>query len=422
MRRFLSDHTGNVILTFGLVGPVLVLAAGIAIDFSDGAREKSKLQAAADAAALTGARVLSVNYSKPAALAEAAATQAAEQFVVANATAGAAPSIKASAPDKTVDVKLTVAKRMAFGGVIGQSVLNIDASATGTYQASFKPCMLALGSDEPIGIELVGAAKINAHKCAVESNAKSGRSIVTQGAAKITAGKVCAAGDASRAKTTPPAEKCDKVEDPLAGNMAKAKITGSTGSTSGSAKSVVSSAYTGPCLERDKSIGASSKETQKLSPGVYCGGLSIQSADVELAPGLYQIQDGPLSLQANANLSGQNVTILLSGTGAVLDLQGSPKLILTAPTTGPYAGMAIVSDTPAIPILTSKMQGSPDIKVTGTIYLPNQRLEMQGSATIDIVGLGDTLIALSFKLQGSPDINIKSDFSAGNSSVVRLLK
>jgi hypothetical protein len=55
------------------------------------------------------------------------------------------------------------------------------------------------------------------------------------------------------------------------------------------------------------------------------------------------------------------------------------------------------------------MQGSPDLIVTGSIYLPNQRLEMQGSPLLTLQGTSDSLIALSFRLQGSPDINIRSD-------------
>jgi hypothetical protein len=182
------------------------------------------------------------------------------------------------------------------------------------------------------------------------------------------------------------------------------------------------SSYTGPCLERNLSIGASAKGSQKLNPGVYCGGLSIQSADVELAPGLYVIQDGPLSLQGNATLTGKNVSILLSGVGAVLDLQGSPTLELTAMTTGVLAGVAIASDTPASPVLTSRLQGSPDLKVTGSIYLPNQRFDMQGSPVLDMLGGSDTLMALSFQLQGSPDIKIRSDFAGNLASAIRLIK
>ena len=71
--------------------------------------------------------------------------------------------------------------------------------------------------------------------------------------------------------------------------------------------------------------------------------------------------------------------------------------------------MAIASDTPASPILTSTLQGSPDLVVTGSIYLPNQRLEMQGSPLLNVLGQKDSLIALSFRLHGSPDINIASE-------------
>ena len=92
-------------------------------------------------------------------------------------------------------------------------------------------------------------------------------------------------------------------------------------------------------------------------------------------------------------------------------MQGSPSIKLVAMATGSLAGIAIASETPASPTLTSVLQGSPDIDVTGSIYLPNQRLEMQGSPALNMLGLTNSLIALSFRLQGSPDINIASDSS-----------
>ena len=98
----------------------------------------------------------------------------------------------------------------------------------------------------------------------------------------------------------------------------------------------------------------------------------MHSADVLLLPGFYQIQDGPLELQGNASVTGTGVSILLSGNNAVLDLQGSPKLSLTAMLVGPLGGIAISSNTPASPRLTSTLQGSPDVTLVGSIRLPNQ--------------------------------------------------
>jgi hypothetical protein len=339
--------------------------------------------------------------------------------------------------DTTVQVALSLQKTAYFGGWLGQKSIAIGASATATYEAEPMPCMLALGPDEPVGIEMIGAAKVSGPKCVVESNSTR-TSIAMQGAPKMIARKVCAAGNATKARSNPPPEKCKPGDDPYdhrdlhggsgSGDRGGGGSGGSGSNNSGSkpTKTTGTSSYSAPCDYINKSFDKSnSKSTVLLKPGVYCGGLSIQSVDVQLAPGLYIMQDGPLSLQGNATLTGSGVSILLSGMNAVLDLQGSPSITLTAMSSGPMAGIAIASDTPASPILTSSLQGSPDINVTGSIYLPNQRLDMQGNPSLNLLGLTDRLIALSFRLQGSPDITLKTDSSllpGGTSAMVRLMQ
>jgi hypothetical protein len=200
----------------------------------------------------------------------------------------------------------------------------------------------------------------------------------------------------------------------------------SGGSGKGGTGSTFTSTYTGKCDFTDKSVSANDKSVVPLTPGVYCGGLSIQSADVQLAPGFYQIQDGPLSLQGNASLKGTGVSILLSGNNAVLDLQGSPTLTLSAMTTGSLAGIAISSDTPADPPLVSSLQGSPDISLTGSLRLPGQILKMQGSPKLILNGTTDKAVAYGFDLQGSPDLISKADDNAdrkpGELANLRLIK
>jgi hypothetical protein len=128
------------------------------------------------------------------------------------------------------------------------------------------------------------------------------------------------------------------------------------------------------------------------------------------------MQDGPLSLQGNASLTGDGVSILLAGMNAMLDVQGSPSLTLTAMQNGIMADIAIASITPGTPILSSTLQGSPQVSVKGSIYLPNQRLHLQGHPALNMLGPSSSLIGLSFHLQGNPHLTIQSDSSAHPSS------
>ena len=400
LSKLAQDRRGNVAILFGIAAPVLAGATAIAVDYSESSRLRASLSATADAAALAGARELD-GESKAS---EAAAKAQAARFV-AEKHPKAEQVILASVSDGKVTVDLSVERELFFGGILNMRSMAVSTHAVAVNGKGPIPCMVALGEDEPIGINLIGSAKVSASKCTVASYSKSANSIYMQGAAKISGSKVCAAGGTGHANTSPPPETCTTSVDPYATKPLRPD-------TSRSNRSVESgqSSYTGPCDYTNRRLDAKDKGVTILTPGIYCGGLSIHSADVVLKPGLYVMQDGPLSMQGNATLEGLGASILLAGVNAILDMQGSPKLTLDAMQTGSLAGIAIASDTPGAP-LTSILQGSPDLVVNGSIYLPNQRLEMQGSPLLSMLGMSDSLMALSFRLQGSPDIKISSDSS-----------
>ncbi len=50
-----------------------------------------------------------------------------------------------------------------------------------------------------------------------------------------------------------------------------------------------------------------------LSPGVYCGGLNIQTGTTDAQPGVYVIRNGALNVASGATLKGNGVTIVLTG-------------------------------------------------------------------------------------------------------------
>ncbi|PLX35614.1 MAG: pilus assembly protein TadG, partial [Hyphomicrobiales bacterium] len=51
-QRFLANQRGNVVLTFTILSPAVILSVGAAVDFSYLSLQKSNLQQAVDAAAI----------------------------------------------------------------------------------------------------------------------------------------------------------------------------------------------------------------------------------------------------------------------------------------------------------------------------------------------------------------------------------
>src|SRR5205823_3541203 len=89
--------------------------------------------------------------------------------------------------------------------------------------------------------------------------------------------------------------------------------------------------------------------TATISPGVYCGGMKLTAGgNVTLNPGIYYLDGGSLSMEGQTTLRGTGVTLVFtssSGSGyATASIAGGATLQITAPTTGPTAGIVMFGD------------------------------------------------------------------------------
>jgi hypothetical protein len=119
-----------------------------------------------------------------------------------------------------------------------------------------------------------------------------------------------------------------------------------------------------------------------LSPGVYCGGLTVNGGgNVTLNPGTYYMDGGGLvggfglSVLLGGKVTGTGVTIVLTSSSPLINLPGLSLLgtiNLTAPSSGPYAGLVVFEDRPALlgvlPGLGLTFTGGPAVNLIGTIY------------------------------------------------------
>jgi len=149
-----------------------------------------------------------------------------------------------------------------------------------------------------------------------------------------------------------------------------------------------------------------------LSPGVYCG-LSIQGSgiNVTLSPGLYVIKDGAFSLQGGPNITAAGVSFYLVGS-AYFEFQGNPALSISAMTTGDFAGIAFASS-PFGAAATSMIKGNGSTLLTagstGGIYLPNQKLVIEGNAELTLTGATSKVLIHSISLGGSAKLSVAAD-------------
>lgn len=135
-----------------------------------------------------------------------------------------------------------------------------------------------------------------------------------------------------------------------------------------------------------------------VEPSVFCGGLTISgNADVEFEPGVYIIKDGPFNVSDTASIVGEGVTFFLTGSGSTFNLGAGTTIDLSAPETGPTAGLLIYEDQSVPfnfdfnPFFLSRLPSDVRLhrvsrndarNLLGTIYLPKSILLIDANAPV----------------------------------------
>jgi Flp pilus assembly protein TadG len=126
-RRFAEARKGNVAVFTAIAGIPIAMAVGVAVDLMDSYGQKSRLQAATDAAALAAARTLMKGGT------EASAKAAANDFLKANVKGATAKfrvtDIQVDTVKGTVRLETKVTNKVTFGGLLGRRKIDVQASS-----------------------------------------------------------------------------------------------------------------------------------------------------------------------------------------------------------------------------------------------------------------------------------------------------
>jgi len=390
--RVFSDRTGSVAVIGCLVLPVVIGCAFLGLDYAGALAARERLQSAADAGALSGARQMMVasRSSKSAALSVAEA-EVQESLRSAAAVQPGSVRVVASVDDDTgavtVEVFAKTQSLLAYH-VLGRP-LDVEARARAMPLADRSMCVLSL-KESGVVLRGSGDGGIRANGCVVHANSSHAHALTLDGAAEIAAHSICSVGGyrGSASKVSPaPTIDCPAIEDPLQDR------TPPTG---------------GPCNFFSKTINHVS---QTWSPGVYCGGMYLNNnAQVTLLPGVYILRKGTLNIEGGASLRGAGVTIVLT-QGARLNVLGDSVLDLSAPATGPTAGMLLFANRDTPPS-AHRFNSNNARFMLGTIYLPTAELRIGGGAPIADQSPWTAVVTGSLQVVGSAQIVLNTNFDA----------
>jgi Flp pilus assembly protein TadG len=391
-----GDQRGSV-LPIAAAGLILTVAAGaLAVDLSRAYAYRSKLHTTADAAALAAAaRLPDTEAARQAALAYAAKNMPRDEYgevlVAGDIEFGEwdpeTGELAQNDPPSAVRVTTRLSDANSnplttvLAGVIGTNELDLEVRATAGRRAP--PCIVALES-LLTGLRLSGDAALEAQRCSVYVDSYGLLALRVSGGS-LTASVICVTGGiqlgAFGSVSPEPTTSCPPLPDPLAA-MEPPTSAG--------------------CDHNDAGFVDASVT---LSPGVYCGGLTIDGdSDVTFSSGVYVIKDGAFSVRQNSSIDGSGVTFYLTGADALIDFEAGVEIALTAPTSGPLIGILFFQDRDYGGTHNWDAENAVDLR--GTIYLPAGKLQSEGDKAMTPVGSCTVLIANSFKFESGSGVSI----------------
>jgi len=375
LSRFRRDQAGNYAIITAMAMPVFVGIAAYGTEVGVLLHRQKVMQHAADSAAVTAA-VAVVTGANDYGAVQAKAVAASYGFAASGGPVGGnadpASSVTINSPPRTgpnvsnqaaIEVTITQPQARLFTGIWGSGKYTLGARAVAIPQG--KPCILALNRTASGAYSQQGTPSVNLINCSVIDDSSDSNALNVGGSAQLSTTFVGVVG----------------------GISGGAGITATYGTTTGyhyTPDPYASSSY--PSYSGCDKHNYSTHNTVTLSPGVYCGGIDLQSsASVTLNPGLYYLDGGSLSMSGQSTLKGTGVTLVFTSSSgnnyATASITGGATINLTAPTSGPTSGIAIFGDRNMPVGTTFKFAGGAAQTVSGAVYLAKGALQWAGNSS-----------------------------------------
>jgi len=395
------DEYGGIALPLAIALPLVMLLIGVSLDMRRVTTFKQELQTIADNGALYAARELAIS-SNDTARVEAVAVSYASTTVARD---GASIFAEADTQKQMVKLSISASPDVYFMNpfeMIKSVQVEAEAQLTGS---SGNLCLIALTETNSSAIEINNKAKLTAEDCAIYSNSLSAQSLRVNPTASISVDQVFLAGGYQgnvKNLSSAPVTDAPKISDPLAGRQPPSSVG---------------------CDYNDYTVNESQQEAS-LQPGIYCGGLTVDNALVIVNPGEYIIKNGPLEVVNGGSLLGADAGFYLTGTDAKIHFAADSNIDLSAPRSGRLAGLLFFSNVNNPEAKTSgngkKLKGGHIIRsdnarrLVGTIYLPDDKLVVDGETPVADQSEYTVIVAKAFELNNGPNLVLQTDYASSN--------
>lgn len=366
VRDIRKDESGNVLTLMGLSMIPLVGTLGLAIDVAQWISWKRDLRSAADSAAMAGGLELKNG-------GDAEEVDAVVRNVLGRNTQHSyiieavetPPTAGEFAGDASmVRVVLSTSTKLPFSSFFMPTAPTIRVEAVAQASSEVANCMIAL-SNTGTALSITGSSSIDMN-CGLQSNSD----FDATSSDSIVAGALSAVGNVNEGNNISSDTRINRGVAPETDPFAD-----------------LISDPNEKCNNSENIKGSAT-----LSPGCYKGIRVNSKAYVTLLPGTYYIGSGGLTVNAQATLIGKGVTIVYTNTDNTFNasaigtasINGSSTVQLTAPETGPYAGIIMHQDsrTPAGNKSGLSINGNNNSEYEGAIYAPNNDVHFSGNSSM----------------------------------------
>ena len=363
-KSLLRNKDGASAITFAVTAAVVLGLAFGAVSMATATSERTHVQDSLDAAALAGAQLFVGNSPTP----DAVKTRVQTYIKAANPDRLylLATNVTVNTTEKSVLLHYAGDSKGGIATPIWNGVTHISAKSKAKLGAPspYPVCILITEPTDKHTLRSGHNGYMDLNHCLVQVNTNNWDAVEAERDGSyihITDGENCYVGDIHFGDVQPvKMPTCQLFSDPF--------------------QHLTIPAHS--CLETNKVVNSSTT----LSPGGYCGGLTI-NASTTFQPGIYYIKDGPLVINGNGtNVTATGVTFVLEGTNAGLTVNSGGHLVFSpASGAGDLDGFAFYQDPGAStnPLPTSYVRNA-QMTVDGALYFSPSAFVMSSGANMTV--------------------------------------
>ena len=381
IRKLIKDRRGNALAIACACMPLVVGAAGLAVDTIQWTLWKRQLQRAADSAAIAGV----YDRSSSAGATTTVPTTVSHDVSINNHTWMAlktgypqvAYPANSGVMQYQVQVTLAVQQSLPFSSLFMSSAPTIIANATAaSVPSGGEACVNAREpTASKTGINITGNAGIYMPDCVMYSNSPSTNSAAAGGSSNVTAEAVAGVGgiqESNNWHVQSYRPYSPAIDDPFANVTPNPSDMHCVGSQ----------------LDQNTNVSA------MIASGTNCwSSLRVNSNQTLTLPsGTYYINGGDAFIQGDLTCTACTIVLTnLDSTSPTptigqLKVNAGSNVNMTAPTSGPFQGIAIYQDRRATDRSPgNNINGNSGSIVQGALYFPSQQLDYNGTGTTNAI-------------------------------------